>query len=52
MTTRTGPSLETTERELRELSVALRHTRDDLWREIYRKRCDTLLDRLNDLTRS
>lgn len=40
------------DRELAELAEALRHTRDDLWRDIFRKRADNLLDRRNDLTRS
>jgi len=50
--TRTRSPLETTDAELRELAHALRHSRDDLWRDIWRRRCDTLLDRRNLLTRS
>ena len=40
------------DKELTELAEALRHTRDDLWRKVFRKRADTLLDRRNALTRS
>jgi len=50
----TGPRspLETTDAELRDLAEALRHCRDNLWRGIWRQRCDALLDRRNTLTRS
>jgi len=44
--------LETTDDELRALAHALRHSRDDLWRRIWRQRCDALLDRRLPLTRS